>query len=200
MYSLETERLGLRPFRWDDLDFLAALQADPDVARYISYGIPRTREQSRQVLEGIIQAYSEDSVGQLAVYMRDSDLLIGRCGLTLIEIEAAPAPGQLPQWYWNRASAPDGMAIVHKLELGYTFAKQYWGSGFATESAKAVCHHAFSNSDNECLVSAISPGNLASKNVARKVGFSHIGEITAFGTLTEHYEIGRLDWTRQAAE
>ena len=199
MYSLETERLEMRPFTRNDLDFLTDLHADPDVARYIAYGVPRTREESHQMLEGIIEAYSEDSVGQLAVRLKDSDVLIGRCGLTLIEIELAPAAGRLPRWYWNRGSAPEGMEIEHKLEVGYTFAKEYWGYGFATESAKTVCHYAFSKRDSECVVAAISPENLASKNVAQKVGLSLAGDITAFGMRAEHYELGKQDWSRQVA-
>ncbi len=200
MYNLETERLGLRPFTWDDFEFLAALNADPDVSRYIGYGVARTAEESRQVLEKIIRAYSEDCAGQLAVYAKDTGLLVGRCGLTLIEIEVTPAPGQSPQWFWFRDSVPDGMTIIHELELGYAFARQYWGYGFATESAKAVRDYSFADRDTERLVAAIVPRNHASKNVAKKVGLTHAGAITAFAMLAERYEIGRRDWIRLAAE
>lgn len=149
------------------------------------------------MLERILRTYSEDSVGQLAVYLKDSGDIVGRCGLTPVEIEEAPAPDQYPQWFWFSGSAPEGMKIVHELELGYAFAKRYWGLGYATESAIAVRDHAFEKQDVERLVAAILAENVASKSVARKVGLAHTGEIIAFGRPAQRYEMCRNNWVCQ---
>lgn len=194
MQALETKRLGLRPFTWGDLDFLTELNADPDVARYIGYGVPRTREETCDMLERVLTAYEEDDVGHLAVCLRATGALIGRCGLSLIEVEAEPAPGRPPQWFWFRGSAPKAMPVADEIEIGYTFAKAHWGLGYATESATAVRDFAFQSRGVERLVAAIFPGNLGSKNVARKLGLKRTGHITAFGLPAERHEMSKREW------
>ncbi len=196
MYSLETERLDLRPLTWDDFDFFAALYADPDVARFLSASGTKTVAESRELLEQIMRAYSEDSAGQLAVFLKHSGTLIGRCGVTVLEVETVAVEGRPPRWFWFRGSAPSDLAVVRELELGYTFAKQYWGNGYATESAIAVRDHVFHNGHHERLLAGILPGNNASKKVARRLGMNHIGPINAFGLPAEGYEIKKADWAR----
>jgi ribosomal-protein-alanine N-acetyltransferase len=194
MLSLETDRLLLRPFIAEDLEFLNLLHADPEVARYIGYGKPRTETENRGLMDKIFKAYEEEGLGHLAVCLRDSGELVGRCGLSLLEVEAHPASGQAPRWFWNRGSAPAGMKIVHRIELGYTFARDHWGHGYATESAAAVRDLAFRSRQEEQLVAAISAENTASINVAKKLRFSYVGPIIAFGRPAEHHQLDRVDW------
>jgi len=194
MLKLETDRLLLRPFTWDDFDFINALHADPDVARYIGYGKPRTENENYRLLENTFKAYADEGLGHQAVSLKGSDVLIGRCGLSFLEVEANPAADQAPQWFWNRGSAPAGMEIVHRIEIGYTFAREHWGHGYATEITTAVRDAAFRSRQEEQLVAAIFSENTASINVANKLGFSFRGPITAFGTPAEHYEITYAEW------
>ena len=196
MFSLETERLGLRPFTWDDLEFLATLNADAEVARYLGYGVPRTESESRVLLEGFFNAYAQDSLGHLLVYLKDSGVAVGRCGLTWIDVEANSPAGESPRWFWFRGSSPLAMETTHEIEIGYAFAKQHWGSGYATESAIAVRDYAFENRDLDCLVAAIFPDNHPSKNVARKIGMAQRGDINAFGMPAERHEILKSEWSR----
>jgi len=83
MYSLETPRLRLRPFEERDFDFLVALNADPDVARYIGHGNPRTPAETRAFFEHLLEGYEQDSRGHLLVCDRRTGAPLGRCGLTL---------------------------------------------------------------------------------------------------------------------
>lgn len=50
MILLETRRLRLRRFAPDDIDRLVALDSDPEVMRYITYGVPTPRS----TYEGVI--------------------------------------------------------------------------------------------------------------------------------------------------
>jgi len=43
---LETSRLRLRQFTLDDVDNVVALDSDPEVMRFISYGAPTPRDAS----------------------------------------------------------------------------------------------------------------------------------------------------------
>jgi RimJ/RimL family protein N-acetyltransferase len=78
MHKFEAERLLLRPFTWDDFAFINALHADPDVARYIGYGKPRTETENRRLPESTLKAYSREGLGHLAVCLKDT----GEYGLT----------------------------------------------------------------------------------------------------------------------
>jgi ribosomal-protein-alanine N-acetyltransferase len=196
MLELETRRLLLRAFTWNDFDFINALHADPDVARYIGYGKPRTETENRRLLENTLKAYSQDGLGHLAVCLKETGEIIGRCGLSLLEVEADPVDEQAPRWFWTKDSAPEGMDIIRRIEVGYTFARRHWGLGYATESATAVRDHAFQDRREPQLVAAIFSENLASINVARKIGLSFRGPITAFGMPAEHHQLDRVDWTQ----
>jgi len=195
MFKLETKRLLLRPFTWDDFPFLNALHADPDVARYIGYGKPRTEVENRRLLENTFKAYAQDGLGHLAACLKGSGELVGRCGLSLLEIEANPIGNQAPRWFWTRDSAPEDMEIVRRIEVGYTFARQHWGRGYATESAAVMRDYAFQNRQEEQLVAAIFPANTGSINVASKIGMSFRGPIIAFRMPAEHHQLDRVDWT-----
>jgi predicted enzyme related to lactoylglutathione lyase len=61
MNITETDKLGLRPVRRDDLDAIAALFADPEVMRF-SLGT-KSREESLQWIDGCLQDYRPDRWG-----------------------------------------------------------------------------------------------------------------------------------------
>lgn len=193
MRTFTTERLTIRPLTWDDFAFLQTLHSDPDVVRYIGHGKPRNEAENHAVIENTLAAYSADGLGHLAVSLRESEVLLGRCGLSLVEVEANPDNDD-PRCFWNRGSAPDGMEINDWIELGYTFAKQYWGHGYATEAARALRDYAFQDRKENQLMAAIFPENTASKNVARKLGFTSSGKIIAFGKSAEVWKLERSEW------
>lgn len=194
MYSIETRRLALRPITENDFEFLAALNADPDVSRFIAYGVPRTRAETRNFLDRVMAGYREDALGHLAVTLKDTGTLIGRCGLTLVEIEARPPATISPQCFWFRGSAPQGMPVVHDVELGYTLAKEHWGRGYATESAMAMRDFGFRELGLPQVLSAIVPLNVASTRVAGKLGLTARGHFHGFGKVYDRYELTRSRW------
>jgi len=57
MMELETDRLILRPYTMDDLDFYAALWSDPEVVRCIGAGVTRSRDEAEERLQRIIVGY-----------------------------------------------------------------------------------------------------------------------------------------------
>ncbi|HAE82565.1 MAG TPA: hypothetical protein DCK85_04180 [Ktedonobacter sp.] len=83
-----------------------------------------------------------------AVVHRQHNTLIGLCGL-------------LDQ------QDVDGQAEV---EIAYTFAKEYWNQGLATEAAQACKEYGFQVLGRTRLVSLIAPSNIPSQRVALKNG------------------------------
>jgi [ribosomal protein S5]-alanine N-acetyltransferase len=144
----ETSRLILRHFVWEDLSPLTAMHLDPEVSRFI--GGVKTAEQTRQRLEQWIAEYQRYGFSKWAVLLRSSGELVGRCGLSLEQIDGAG------EW-----------------ELGWTFARAYWGKGYATEAAMAAMEHSFRVLGHKRLISLIRPGNSASVRVAERIGMSY---------------------------
>lgn len=144
----ETSRLILRHFTLDDLEALVAMHSDPEVSRFL--GGVKTPEQSRQRLLEWIAEYQQYGFSKWAVVLRTTGELIGRCGLSLEEVEGAS------EW-----------------ELGWTFARTHWGHGYATEAAAAARNHSFSKLGLQRLISLIRPGNFASIRVAERLGMTY---------------------------
>jgi [ribosomal protein S5]-alanine N-acetyltransferase len=143
----ETARLVLRHFTMDDLTPLVPMHLDPEVYRYIGM---RTPEETRRRLEQWIAEYARYGFSKWAVVLRSSGELIGRCGLSLEQIDGSS------EW-----------------ELGWTFARAHWGQGYATEAASAAMDHSFRVLGHQRLISLIRPGNVASTRVAARIGMNY---------------------------
>ena len=60
-------------------------------------------------------------------------------------------------------------------EVGYWLGVKHWGKGYATEAARAVIDHAFTDLDCEALQSTARVTNPASRRVLEKCGFQWTG-------------------------
>ena len=149
--SLETERLLLRPWRpAEDLDALAALNADPAVMRHVAPNRPLTRAETAAQLEGIVAHWDEHGFGLWAVIPRDGDgRTIGFAGLAI--------PSFLAQ-------------ILPAVEVGWRLQPTAWGCGFATEAARASVAFGFERLGLRSIVSVVEAGNERSLRVAEKLG------------------------------
>jgi ribosomal-protein-alanine N-acetyltransferase len=146
---LETERLVLRKLTLEDLDALAELYRDPEVRRFFPDGT-RTREETLEELEWIIDVYyGRHGFGLWATLLKESGEFVGRCGLIPWTIEGRD-----------------------EVEVAYLLGRPHWGQGLATEAARAVVTHAFTELRLPRLICLIDPANAASKAVAVKIGMS----------------------------
>lgn len=69
------------------------------------------------------------------------------------------------------------------IEIGWHLHPAAWGNGYATEAAARGLKHAFdSGLDN--VVAVTSPDNVASQNVARRIGMSHQGRTDRYYNAT----------------
>jgi [ribosomal protein S5]-alanine N-acetyltransferase len=143
---LETDRLLLRHLSLDDLDALAAIQADPQVMRYFTSG-PRTRDEVQGELERCIGLQDHHGFSLWAAIDKSEARLIGRCGL-------------LPQTLQGR----------DEVEIAYLIDRSHWNLGLGTEAARAIRDHGFDRLGFDRLVSIIHRDNLASRRVAEKAG------------------------------
>jgi [ribosomal protein S5]-alanine N-acetyltransferase len=169
MAILETPRLILRPFDEKDVDLLAPLMANPDFMRF-SLG-PYTREKTQTVLQKFLSWNQAGLPSQFAVISRGNDELIGYCGFL----------------HWHL----DGK---DEIEIGYRLHPKYWNKGLATEAARAVRDHGFSDLKLPRVISLIHPDNIASRRVAEKNGMKIEKETFFRGFPTLVFVITREEW------
>ncbi|AEI66883.1 GNAT family N-acetyltransferase [Corallococcus macrosporus] len=140
---LETARLLLRPPLAEDLEGFAALMADPESARFIGGVQPRTMAwRNLCVMAG---AWSLQGFAMFSVLEKATGAWVGRVGP------------------WK----PEGWPGT---ELGWALLRAHWGKGYATEAAAAAMDWAFEHLGWTDVIHCIVPENLASQEVARRLG------------------------------
>ena len=167
---IESERLTLRRINQDDFEFFVRLHADPDVARYLSHGKPRSSQESLAWFQSVLQTYQDFALGQLAVLRKSDGVLIGRCGLSDLAVEARAGVAAVPRGWFQRSEAPAGAEIVFERELGYTFDRSWWGQGYASEAARCVFDYARDVLRLPRVISVIHPENVRSLRLAQRFG------------------------------
>jgi RimJ/RimL family protein N-acetyltransferase len=146
---LETDRLVLRRFTAADADDLVDLDADPDVMRFITGGIPTSREEiQNEVLPAFLAYYQRyEGYGFWAAVQK--------------------ATGEFLGWFHFRPR-PD--AAPGEVELGYRLRKSAWGRGYATEGSRALIRRGFTVSGVQRVTAEAMAVNLASRRVMEKAG------------------------------
>jgi RimJ/RimL family protein N-acetyltransferase len=150
--TLTTERLVLRPFRLEDLDAYAAMNADPEVMRYIDE--VQDRPAAFRSLCSNIGHWQLRGYGPWAVEERASGRFVGRAGLLRWE-----------PWL--------------EVEVGYAIVPSAWGRGYASEVAARSLRYAHEVVRARGVVSRILAGNAASVRVAERLGARYVGDAEA---------------------
>ena len=167
---LETPRLILRPPRQQDLDPWAEMMLDEEVARFIGGVMPRAI--CWRQLMTMIGAWHAQGFAMFSVIEKSSGEWIGRVG-----------PWRPEGWPGN--------------EVGWTFHRDTWGKGYATEAATAALDYAFDVLGWDSVIHCIAPENIASQRVAERVGSRNLGPVK----MPAPYEDSPTDaWGQTRAE
>jgi RimJ/RimL family protein N-acetyltransferase len=143
---IRTERLLLRPWRDDDLEPFAQLNADPAVMEHFPSLLDR--EQSDAMAERIRAYLDREDHGLWAVEVPGVAPFIGFCGL------------QRPAF------------MQDSVEVGWRLAHAHWGKGYATEGARACVEYGFTKMGLDEIVSMVVPRNVRSQRVMEKLGMT----------------------------
>lgn len=159
---IETARLRLRMFRWEDLDALAALFADPEVMRYVADGKPAGRDIAEKGITSIIEHWRRHGFGRWAVEDKQTGEFLGYGGLR---------------------------SLFDQPEVVYHFAKAHWGKGFATELGRASLRFGFAERGFARVVAIARPANAASIHVMKKIGMRFEKQTSYYDIEVVQYEI-----------
>jgi RimJ/RimL family protein N-acetyltransferase len=152
---LETQRLRLVPLSADHFEAVAALHADPEVARFLD-GAPLDRGEAWRRLAMHVGHWTMRGYGAFACILKSSGEVVGRCGPWL----------------------PEGWPA---LEIGYAFSRAHWGNGYASEAAIACARHAYQALRAPKVISLVQHHNLRSQRVAERGGAKVEGEVVLRG-------------------
>jgi len=187
-HRLESARLVLRRMVPDDLPFFTRIHALPEVARYLyPGGRPRSPEETAAFLRYTLASYERLALGYLAVLRKEDGVLIGRCGIMDLVVEAVTPEQSIRRGWFGREEAPAGVALTYECELGYTFDPAVWGQGFATEAAQCVRDYAREVLRWPYVISAILPQNARSRRVAERSGARADGQMHVVGATWDRY-------------
>jgi RimJ/RimL family protein N-acetyltransferase len=148
---LETQRLVLRRFTEADADNLVNLDADPDVMRFVTGGVPTSRDQiENEFLPAFLGYYQRyEGFGFWAAVEK--------------------ATGEFLGWFHFRPG-PD--AVPGEVDLGYRLRKAAWGKGYATEGSRALIARGFTEFGVQRVVAQTMAVNTASRRVMEKAGIT----------------------------
>src|SRR5687767_3785642 len=166
---LETPRLLLRPPLAADLDAWTEMMLDEPTARFIG-GVASRPVCWRQLMT-MIGSWHAKGFAMFSVIEKSSGKWIGRLG-----------PWQPEGWPGT--------------EVGWAIARGCWGRGYAPEGAAAATDWAFDNLGWTDVIHSIDPANVASQQVARKLGSRNRGP----GRLPPPFHEARVDLWGQTRE
>ena len=173
-HIIETERVCLRPFTFDDLDAFAVICSDQDVMRYIGGGRPLSRDETQVRLNAIIEHHDKHGFGVWAAVDRSNSTLMGYCGLQFLD------------------NTPE-------VEVGYRLAKRFWGMGLASEAAKASLRYGFKELSLGRIVAVVQPANIASQRVLEKIGLRYVKDARFYNSEVKYYALTREDYQRDGS-
>ena len=154
-----TDRLYLREFVQDDFQAVCRVLQDKDVM--YAYEHAFTDEEAHAWLDNQVRRYREDGCGLWAVILKETETMIGQCGLTRQQL--------------------NGKKV---LEVGYLFEKEYWHRGYATEASRTCISYAFDMMEAKRVYAIIRENNLPSQKVALRNGMRLCGK-----TVKHYYGI-----------
>ena len=164
-----TDRLTLRKITIDDIDNIFQLDSNPDVMKYVGVPPVKEKKESAKMVENIINQYEKNGTGRLAVIEKETSQFIGWNGIKLLTDEV------------------NGFKNVY--ELGYRFLPEFWGKGYATESALACLDLGFNHLNAEKIYAYADISNESSNHILTKLGFENKGTFLDKGDICNWYEL-----------
>ncbi|NEQ75838.1 MAG: GNAT family N-acetyltransferase [Okeania sp. SIO2C9] len=165
MVYLETQRLILRDFHQKDLYQLAPILANSKVMKFSHTGILSIL-QTKEKIHSFINSYKENGFGKWAIILKETNKLIGYCGIAIEEINK-----------------------VHEREIGYRLAPEFWGKGLATEAASTTIQYAFKQLKFLYILGIVERENIASVKVLEKLGMRYENKTIFHGIEMDIYRL-----------
>ena len=161
---LETDRLVLRHWRKSDFRPYHAILSQPEVHRHFGPK-PASAEDCWRRLLAAVGNWQLNGFGTWAIERKSDGKLIGNAGLFTAWRDIEPEFGEEP-------------------EMGWIFAAETHGQGFASEACRAVVEWGEANLQPSPWWAIIAPANEPSLKLAERLGFERLHEDDYHGEAT----------------
>jgi ribosomal-protein-alanine N-acetyltransferase len=151
--NLQTPRLFLRPIALSDAPALFEARGDAEVMRYWDWPAQSNIAAVEQIFAAHIPELTAETTKWWAVALSPDGPAIGECDLSEIDTHHGRA------------------------EVGFLFARRYWGQGYAREAMERVIDHGFNDLGLTRLWARVHDGNAASKRLLENLGFAYEGRL-----------------------
>ena len=169
---LETERLILREMVESDFDALKKVISDPITMKY--YPKPYDDNGVTRWLNWCISSYEQYGFGLWAVIDKETNEMIGDCGVSMQIIDDMEKP-----------------------EIGYHLNKDYHRKGLGKEMTQAVRDYFFTHFDYDEVYSYMNKDNIPSYKTAEANGMKFLHFYTTkSGEKCRVYRITKEEWIK----
>jgi ribosomal-protein-alanine N-acetyltransferase len=161
--TLETDRLILRPFEYDDASAMFDNWAsDDEVTKYLTWPTHKSIDETKYILDLWIKQYEKPERINFAITLKKTNELIG------------------------------GIDVVGYIDndpvIGYNLARKYWNNGYMSEACKTVINYLFSLGYETIRIDAAKE-NIGSNKVIQKCGGIFTEEYNDYLPLKDKYMI-----------
>ena len=151
MIVLKTDRLIFKEYKPEYVNLAHKVFSDPKTMKF--WPAPFSINETQKWIERSILSYKENGFGRYAIFLKETDELIGDCGILKLETDNI---------------------LVH--DLGYIIHAPFWSSGLGFEAAKAVLNFGFNDLNIKSLYANMPFNHASSIKVAEKLGMKRIKE------------------------
>lgn len=145
--TLESDRLRLRESRLDDAEATLSVLSSDEVCRFYDLSPLKSMEEAAQLIASRAAAFARRERIRWVLARREDDGVIGSCGLSRWDEEAAQA------------------------EVGYELAPAWQGQGLMREALSSVLTFGFSQMQLQRVEANVVPGNEPSLRLLQRLGF-----------------------------
>ena len=143
---IETERLLIREFNSEDVEFIVALLNTPAWLQFIGdRGVKNIEDAKSYLLNGHMESYRVNGFGLWMVELKDGSVPIGMCGLIKRD-------------------------VLDDIDIGFAFLPQYTGKGYGYEAAATTMAYAKKPLGLTRIVAITDPVNIHSISLLKKLG------------------------------
>ena len=155
------------PLQMQHIDYLADLDSDPEVLRFITNGEIRDRKHQEEAVPRVIMYMQKNpGLGLWVTFSKETNEFIG--------------------WYILKHLPDDG-----EVEVGFRLKKQFWNNGYSTEAGKALLKHGFETLGLRKIAAIVRPDNFASQAVIKKIGLKEKGKGVWYGIECLYFELDK---------
>lgn len=151
--EIRTERLIMQEISNKDAEMIHRLHSIPEVDEFNTLGIPKNLEETKAIILPDIKDQKKLTRSQFCwkILIAESQTFIGLAGLFLSNDR------------------------FKRGEFYYKFFPEYWGNGYATETAKAIIKFGFNEFHLHRMEAGVATQNAASIHVLEKAGMVREG-------------------------